>query len=158
MVLDNMAMFRKQPASIPWHLKITGGTAQIDQSVTPGLQFTWPPTARQASLSASRGITVNWNLLPVQNDEQLATLRQHYQAWTKDESFAAHFEQGSKPAGTPFGYHDGLYVWPKAGPEHLDTLSQYVLTAIRDITLQPADEPALAPLSPVPGPVISPRR
>ena len=34
-VLDNVAMFREAPGSLPWHVKITDGSITISDSVTP---------------------------------------------------------------------------------------------------------------------------
>ena len=71
MTLDNLAMFRTDQGSLPWHLDLTNGTAQIDGSIAPSATYTWPPTSRMLSLSATREVTINWTLTPTLNDEQL---------------------------------------------------------------------------------------
>jgi hypothetical protein len=157
MTLDNLAMFRTEPGSLPWHLDLTNGTAQIDGSVSPSTTFTWPPTSRVLGLSASGGVTVNWTLTPTLNDEQLGALMVRYQTTAKQENFDADFEQGgNKPATGPYGIYKGLYVWPKPG--HLIALTKLVLAAEHDILIHPGDEPGYRPPANSPtGVVLSPQ-
>ena len=54
MVLDNLAMFRTNPWALPWHMKITTGTVQISDSITPTFGITWPSVSRNATISPSR--------------------------------------------------------------------------------------------------------
>jgi hypothetical protein len=92
MTLDNLAMFRTDKGSLPWHLDLTHGTAQIDGSITPSASYTWPPTSRMISLSATREITINWTLTPTLNDEQFDALRQRDVATAQDAPFSQNFE------------------------------------------------------------------
>jgi hypothetical protein len=158
MTLDNLAMFRKEPGSLPWHLDLTNGTAQIDGSISPSATITWPPTSRVLGLSATRDVTINWTLTPTLNDEQLGALKERYSAAALDEKFNNDFEQGTQaPKDGPYGEYRGLYVWPRVG--HLAALTDLVLAAEHDILIHPADEPGYKKLGAAPsGVALSPHR
>jgi hypothetical protein len=158
MILDNLAMFRKDKDGLPWHLQLTSGTTQVDDSVSPSASFVWPPTSRTLGLSANRGITVNWSVTPTLNDEQLGALRGRYRHAAENTVFKKDFEEGPSPPGDrPFGEYHKWYVWPQTN--HLDALIQLVLDSTHDILVAPADEKNYAPPKPAaPGVALSPRR
>jgi hypothetical protein len=156
MVLDNLAMFRTDSASLPWHVQLSTGTAQLDASINPSGNYTWSPVSQTLGLSATGDVTVNWTLTPVLNDEQLANIRQRYQAATKPEKFSEDFDEGDHPEGHLYGHFGTRYVWPKPG--HLDALVRLFLDITHDAYVSPTDEAGYNPAQrPQGGVALTPR-
>ncbi|HEY4112914.1 MAG TPA: hypothetical protein VGM17_02535 [Rhizomicrobium sp.] len=154
MVLDNIAMFRAQPASLPWHVTLSAGTAQVDESVNPSFSYAWSPVTRTLGLSGTADVTVNWTLQPVTNDEQLGALRDAYRN-AAGRDFSQIFEEGSAaPSSGPYGHYGSEYVWPK----DFDRFVQLILALNHTILIHPADEPGFKPaVRPTPGVALTPR-
>jgi hypothetical protein len=134
MALDNLAMFRENPDSLPWHLKVASGTTQIADSASPSFNITWPHIARTLGLTASRSLTVQWSILPATDSTDLIQLKTTYQQYASvgpyshQNFFNENFSEGSVPGGSPYGKYGSRYVWPLPG--HSATLTQLVIDAL----------------------------
>ena len=146
MVLDNIAMFRVRSNSVPWHIKITGGGAQVDSSVTPSLSFEWPPIARTLGLSGSHGVTINWALTPVISPGQLKALQDRYRNETTEQNFEKNYNYGYAAPNEVYGKYGGLYVWPKDWEHFVST----VLAVLEDVSVAKKDETPAVPGGPAP--------
>jgi hypothetical protein len=136
MALDNLAMFRENPDSLPWHLKIASGTTQIADSATPSFSLTWPHIVRTLGLTATRGLTVQWSILPATDNKDLLNLQDTYQKFANVgphanmRNFEKDFAEGGIPGGSPYGKYAAHYVWPQPG--HLGALTSLVLEILTD--------------------------
>jgi hypothetical protein len=85
MVLRNLAEFAANPGAMPWHIAVTGGTAQVTDSgrggftithnttaINPGLALTYP------QLQATRTIVQQWSVAPVTDGDALRLLQFGY--------------------------------------------------------------------------------
>ena len=54
-VLDNLALFAANPASLPWHVNLREGTTQITDSVTGGAVVDLGPPRSRSRSSSGRG-------------------------------------------------------------------------------------------------------
>jgi hypothetical protein len=111
MVLDNLAMFRTNPSALPWHMKITTGTVQISDSVTPTFGITWPSVSRNATISPSRSWQEAWTVVPELDPDKLKNLRGLYREWASQKVFNANFAEGALPGASPYGRYGSRYVW-----------------------------------------------
>jgi hypothetical protein len=150
MVLDNIAMFRVKPHSIPWFLKITGGTVQIDDSLSPSFSYTWPPASQTLSLGGSRGVTVNWNVVPIVSEGTLKAMTEHYTAIVSRTSFQDDYGVGAAPEGVPVGHYGDVTIWPRDMARFHDD----VIDILHDASTAP--EGSAAERGAVPGVVLSP--
>lgn len=131
MALDNLAMFRENPDSLPWHVKIASGTTQIADSASPSFSFSWPTIVRTLGLTASRGLTVQWSIIPATDRKDLEDLKGSYQKFANVGpnknigSFSENFGEGTAPVGNLYGRYDSHYVWPLPG--HFGHLTNLVL-------------------------------
>jgi hypothetical protein len=86
MVLRNLACFAANPSAIPWHMSITGGTAQVADAATAhsaflahfprlGLNnfFEWDP-----GVTGSRTIVQQWSTNPIVHTDALKVLQMAY--------------------------------------------------------------------------------
>jgi hypothetical protein len=78
-VLDNLARFAANPATLPWHVNIREGTTQITDSFTGGaLVDLGPPAVTQPQLFGSRTAVAQWGMSPVIDATELRLLRFAY--------------------------------------------------------------------------------
>jgi hypothetical protein len=78
-VLDNLALFSSNPASLPWHVNLREGTTQVTDSLTGGaLVDLGPPAATLPQLFASRTAVAQWGMSPVIDATELRLLRIAY--------------------------------------------------------------------------------
>ena len=81
-VLDNLAMYCKDPTALPWHVNLQNGAVQIADAGSVGTiaqtdlshAFTWSPY-----FTGTRSIVTQWSTIPVTDDTTLRLLRQAYQ-------------------------------------------------------------------------------
>ena len=81
-VLDNLAMYCKDPTALPWHVNLQNGAVQVADAGTLGAlaqndfvnAFTWSPF-----FSGTRSIVTQWSTIPVTDDTTLRLLRLAYQ-------------------------------------------------------------------------------
>jgi hypothetical protein len=81
-VLDNLAMYCKDPTALPWHVNLQNGAVQVADAGSIGTiaqtdlshAFTWSPY-----FIGSRSIVTQWSTVPVTDDTTLRLLRQAYQ-------------------------------------------------------------------------------
>ncbi|MHC5541052.1 hypothetical protein ACYOEI_22755, partial [Singulisphaera rosea] len=65
-VLDNLAQFTVNPATLPWHVNLKEGTSQITDSLSGGaLVDLGPPVSTQPQLFGSRTVVAQWGMEPV---------------------------------------------------------------------------------------------
>jgi hypothetical protein len=95
MVLDNIAMFRQAPGSLPWHITITQGSSAVTDAVTPNFTYSWPTIAHTFGISGSRNWQDNWTMVPLSDDEKLRLckrrIRQNAPHLGPPGSFSGHF-------------------------------------------------------------------
>ena len=78
-VLDNLALFAGNPASLPWHLNIREGTTQITDSISGGaLVDLGPPASTEPQVFGSRTAVAQWGIAPVVDPTELRLLRFAY--------------------------------------------------------------------------------
>ena len=78
-VLDNLALFATNPASLPWHVNLQEGTTQITDSISGGAVVDLgPPAALLPELFGSRTAVAQWGMAPVTNPTELRLLRFAY--------------------------------------------------------------------------------
>jgi hypothetical protein len=86
MVLRNLASFASNPSAIPWHMSITGGTAQVADAATahsaflsqfsavrPDRWFEWDP-----GVTGSRTIVQQWSTNPIVHTDALKVIQMAY--------------------------------------------------------------------------------
>ena len=97
-VLDNLALFAGNPASLPWHVTLREGTTQITDSISGGAAVELgPPSDTLPQLFGSRTAVAQWGMSPVVDATELRLLR--------------------------FAYRRALGVGEMPGPEFLDELA-----------------------------------
>lgn len=79
MVLDNIAMFRQAPSSLPWHIQIAQGSSAVTDAVTPNFTYSWPTIAHTFGITGSRNWQDNWTVVPLSDDTKLLQLQKIYQ-------------------------------------------------------------------------------
>lgn len=78
-VLDNLALFAANPASLPWHVNLREGTAQVTDSISGGaLVDLGPPASTQPQVFGSRTAVAQWGMAPVVDATELRLLRFAY--------------------------------------------------------------------------------
>ena len=120
MVMHNLAMFAENHASIPWHLAVTTGTAQVADAgtvhATPGWLWSLAKTSSYTTfgtgLSTSRTIVQQWSTNPIVHTDALKILQLAYQrAYGSQqmpdadliEDLARHQETGHRDRGPEDG-------------------------------------------------------
>jgi hypothetical protein len=86
MVLRNLAVFARSPGVIPWHMNVTGGTAQVADAETARMGFLWQiyRVARAnfgqyaPSASASRTVVQQWSTNPIVYSDALRLIQIAY--------------------------------------------------------------------------------
>jgi hypothetical protein len=149
MVLDNLAMFRSDGNSLPWHLKITTGLVQINDTVG-GAYTVATPLARALAVVPSQGWTESWTVVPEVDHHKLRNLMTIYQHAAHSADYPRFFADGDQPGGKPFGHHGDKYVWVKQG--QLAALTALTLKVLGGAPLQSGERPFT-----VPGVQINPR-
>jgi hypothetical protein len=149
MVLSNLALYRTyrpealEDSPLPWHLKITQGSAEVVDTVNPTFGQTVIAPEQTIGVSISRGVTVNWTFVPEVDTAHLTKLRQLYFDATRDATFSADFQAGRVPVGTPCGRYEGLYVCPKPG--RIGALTTLTLKVLAETPIDAEDKPVLLP-------------
>jgi hypothetical protein len=78
-VLENLARFAENPATLPWHVNLREGTTQITDSATGGaLVDLGPPAVTQPQIFGSRTVVAQWGMAPVIDPTELRLLRIAY--------------------------------------------------------------------------------
>ena len=145
MVLDNLAMFRTNPAALPWHIKVTTGTVQVNDTVTPTFGVTWPSVSRNATISMERSWQEAWTVVPELDPQKLKNLRNLYREWASKKIFDANFAEGSHPDVYPHGHYGSRYVWA-VNPDALTTL---ILAVMTEAPVAPGERPLMLPGAPL---------
>jgi len=147
MVLDNLAMFREAPNSLPWHLKIAQGSITINDNLNPSFSHTWPTISHTLSLSGTRSWQDSWTVTPLVDDKFLGQLRQIYNQYCR----ADWIHEGFGPPGSFGGHFRQTYIW--VSRENVKDLTDVTLLVLH--TQVKADQAASAKLGPalLPGPV-----
>jgi len=81
-VLDNLAMYCRDPTALPWHVNLQNGAVQVADAGSLGTiaqtdlshAFTWSPY-----FTGTRSIVTQWSTIPVTDDMALRLLRLAYQ-------------------------------------------------------------------------------
>jgi hypothetical protein len=131
MVLSNLAMFRRDSAALPWHLKITTGAVQIGDSTQTSFSIMWPNLSRTFGINGSRGWTESWTVEPEIDGSHLTELQTLYREAAQPETFSIDFDEGDHSGGTPFGRYGNKFVWVKPG--HLKGLTKLTLEVLAKI-------------------------
>jgi hypothetical protein len=78
-VLDNLARFAANPATLPWHVNLREGTTQVTDSVSAGaLVDLGPPAITEPQVFGSRTAVGQWGVSPVIDPTELRLLRIAY--------------------------------------------------------------------------------
>src|SRR3954464_9275175 len=78
-VLDNLARFATDPATLPWHVNLREGTTQVTDSLSGGAAVDiGPPVAWFPQLFGSRTAVAQWGVSPVIDATELRLLRIAY--------------------------------------------------------------------------------
>jgi hypothetical protein len=126
-VLDNVAMFRQAPGSLPWHLKIESGTVTINDTVNPSFSYTGPVVSRTYILGGARIWQEGWTVVPVVNSEELSALKHIYE-WAAKQTW---IEEGTVPDGFVWGRYGTRIVSVRLkNLEKLTNLTLKVLKAV----------------------------
>ena len=149
MVLDNLAMFRTHGDSLPWHLKITSGLVQINDTVGAAYSVA-TPLARTLAIVPSQGWTEAWTVVPEVDQQKLRNLMLIYQRAAHGADFPRFFADGDQPGGMPYGHYGDKYVWVKQG--QLAGLTELTLQVLGGAPVQRGERPFT-----VPGVQINPR-
>jgi len=149
MVLDNLAMFRTDTDSLPWHLKITTGLVQINDTVG-GAYTVATPLARTLAVVPSQGWTESWTVVPEVDQQKLRNLMIIYQRAAHGADFPRYFADGDQPGGRPYGHYGDKYVWVRQG--QLAALTELTLQVLGGAPVARGERP-----STVPGVQINPR-
>ncbi len=149
MVLSNMAMYRAyrprvvDESPLPWHLKITQGSAEIVDTLNPTFGQTIVTPEQTFSLSVTRGATINWTFVPEIDTAHLTKLRQLYFDATRETMFATDFQEGDSPGAKLSGRYQDHYVWPKPG--HVGALTSLTLKVLADTPVDDEEKPLRLP-------------
>jgi len=78
-VMDNLAQFATNPATLPWHFNLREGTSQVTDSLSGGAALdTGPPVTWFPQLLGSRTAVAQWGMSPVIDATELRLLRIAY--------------------------------------------------------------------------------
>lgn len=77
-VLDNLARFASNPASLPWHVNLKEGTSQVTDSLSGGALVDLGSASTQPQLFGSRTAVAQWGMAPVVDSTELRLLRYAY--------------------------------------------------------------------------------
>ena len=141
MILDNVAMFRAAPGSMPWHIKIAQGSITVNDNVNPGLRFAWPPTSREIGLSVAREWQTSWTVTPVIDPGELAELKVLYEAAAQQ----SWIESGEMSDAVAFGQYGLTHVSVRL--PHLSQLTDLTLKVLEKTKIKSEDR------SPLQGPL-----
>jgi hypothetical protein len=106
MVLDNVAMAKDLPGSLPWHIKITQGAITIQDSVTPTLGYMHAAAiTKSIQLAGTQSAQVSWTVVPVVDKPTLQTLQMYYAnaASGDDPTYKKFFSVSAPGNGMPCG-------------------------------------------------------
>jgi hypothetical protein len=79
LVLDNLAMFCKNPGALPWHVNMRDGSAQIADLGSAQVLLDWHrAVTTHPQILGSRTVVEQWGMSPVTNDVELKVLRVAY--------------------------------------------------------------------------------
>jgi len=142
MVLDNLAMFRQAPDSLPWHLTISQGSTAVNDTLMSNFSHGWPTIMNMLGLSGSRGLQDNWTVVPISDAKPLSHLRKIYAAYCR----APWIHDGVGPRGCFGGHFRSSYVWVGSND----------VASLTDVTLQVLDATTPKDKPKSPGPVLLP--
>jgi len=146
MVLDNVAMFRQAPGSLPWHITITQGSSAVTDAVTPNFMYSWPTITHTFGISGSRNWQDNWTVVPLSDDLKLRNLQKTYQA----NRSASWIHDGMGPPGSFSGHFRSSYVW--VSPNDAKELANLTFKVLEQ-GKPPKKEASAAGTLTLPGPV-----
>lgn len=146
MVLDNIAMFREAPNSLPWHITLSQGSTAVSDSIMPMTTHTFPTIAHTFGISGSRLLQDNWTVIPVSDEPTLRNLRRVYQN-NRGESW---IHDGAGAPGSFGGHFRSHYVWVSF--TDADKLADLTFSVLKKGEVPPKPHATPGPLL-LPGPV-----
>jgi hypothetical protein len=139
-VLDNIAMFKCNSDSLPWGIKITQGSMQLTDAVTPSFSYAWPAVTRTGTLGGSRTWQDSWTVVPVTSKGELEELKAIY----KVEVAKKWFHLGTLvPRGCPSGHYGTLWVW--VDKDHVSDLTAVVLQVLDKTPIKAEERSIILP-------------
>ena len=139
-VLDNIAMFKNNPDSLPWHVKFTSGTITANNQVAATGTYQIASVAatsvrtitRTAATTPQGSLQQAWGIVPVVSFSELKNLQVEYRRLAKQEWVHSSSENGDqRPAGALVGRYKGTTIWVSpADLGHLTEATLDVLTAV----------------------------
>ena len=151
MVLDNVAMAKDLPGSLPWHIKITQGAITIQDSVTPTLSYVSAASiTRSIQLAGTQSAQVSWTVVPVVDQPTLETLQNYYAraATGSDPTYGRFFSTSAPGEEMPCGSFGKAKVCVTDMPGFIklvnDVLSATKVTAAERGIQIPGPQPNIA--------------
>jgi hypothetical protein len=142
MVLDNVAMLREHPDALPWHVKLTNGSVEINDSAGPSYTYNWPIVSNSFGFTANRSWQESWTTVPVVDATELRSLRSKYATFVK----ATWIQQGIPPLGVYSGRFGATVVWVKE--EDVKQLSDATLAILEITKVEPGERAIVLPVNP----------
>jgi hypothetical protein len=142
MVLDNIAMARDYPGTLPWHAKFTQGTAATQDTYSPGFNMGWRHIVKTGSVTAALQTQHSWVMTPLMGANLLQALKPIYCS-------AAHeswIRNGIAPLNCFYGRYGAHIVW--VDKKDMDRLSKLTLQVLHQETIAikaDATESAVSP-------------
>lgn len=167
-VMDNLAMFVHNPATLPYFALSSSGTSQVADTEGPATgSLAWSPTSGTVGFGATRQLTEGWGLAPIMDPDKLDRMRCAYQAvigipnvncddclkklqdfFGPNVNLAERLPKGwfgsGKKKDAPrnacyVGQYCGTFVWVL--PEGIDGLTRFTLTILDLATGSPPPPP-----------------
>lgn len=141
MVLDNIAMQRQLPGALPWHLKVTQGSVQIDDNISGGFAYNWggPFFSRTLNVDGGRGWQESWTVVPEVDSAHLSALQTAYSKYVN----APWILNGPPPPLAICGHYGPGCVWVKSSD--IAQLTQATLDVLSAAPVSPGDRGIILP-------------
>ncbi|HSI62602.1 MAG TPA: hypothetical protein VLE43_05770, partial [Candidatus Saccharimonadia bacterium] len=125
MVLDNIAMLRKYPGSLPWHTSYSSGAVTTQRKITPSLSYALPAVNRVFGVSAEHSSQHVWTVTPQLDPDVLLSVGRVYEKYVG----ASWIVTGGAPNECFSGQYKSTSVW--VSPENTSLLTKAVMDVLK---------------------------
>lgn len=144
MVLDNIAMQRQLPGALPWHLKVTQGSVQIDDNIAGNFDYSWGTgfgsiITRTLGVNGGRGWQESWTVVPEIDTGHLTALQMAYSKYVN----APWIHSGIPAPGSICGHYGKKTVWVKTSD--IAQLTRATLDVLAAAPVSPGDRGIILP-------------
>jgi hypothetical protein len=148
MVLDNIAMQRQMPGALPWHLKVTQGSVQIDDNIAGSFDYSWDSGVgsfidRTLGVNGGRTWQESWTVVPEIDTAHLTALQTAYSKYVD----APWIHNGPPPPLSICGHYGPRCVWVKTAD--VAKLTQATLDVLHSAPVAPGDRGIILPGPPL---------